>query len=336
MGVNVQRTSISCLGAGAIFAALLLLPVACAGTPESADSTTAVQTTTQRTGPPDPATPASAPEIPVPRYTRLAPENFGSGSEPGQVGFATADGRVTCEFRPVEEDPSPDRAPSSDWLLGFAQGSCRHGGPDTYSYVVADTDPQRRPEFAGQQDWLNHLMPTAYHPLRPGTYIDLHTLGCLAASEDSLTCVKYATNEAFQIDPAGSRMLDAPELGALLDTGGLRQILSPVPVFSVDGASRIACFTETPGDGNYWCQMLGPVLWPGEHNLVRIGLDTGEIELLGADPALSFHRARQPVTTGAALVDEKISAHVDGDRVQFRTGTGTAFWVGSGGAGWAD
>lgn len=267
------------------------------------------------------------------RYQR-APREYFTTSEttvPGQVAFSSSDGSVQCEFRPMEDNPPLNMEPLGNWRLGFSQGACRWGDQNHPDYAVVDTRAEIRPGFAEQQDWINHVMPESYPALVPGTYIDLHTMGCFAEHAEEISCMKYKTGEAFAISSQGYRWLDESALTRSMDAGDqITQVLSSTPVFALTNGQKIACFREHPDRTQFFCQSLGPSLWGEEDNIVHFRLTDDHVEVIGsmaANPGLEVYLAQQPVVASKVLIHDGVTVQNNGTRLALRTSSGDAFWV---------
>lgn len=261
----------------------------------------------------------------TPRYLRQDLKNYQSAnSEEGQVSFASADGAITCEFRPLEQDAPLNREPSLDWRLGFAQGGCAFGA----NYVAVDSGET----FSDLSATAPHSTPETYTPLEPGTYLDLHTMGCFADTADAIACTKYATNETFRIDGAGLTMLSPEQKAEVFSTEyGLYQSLSSVAEFHFADGNVMSCFFETPGSEDFWCQSLSRQGWDDGNNLLHLKLSDGHIEVVGSqvgNPGLDYFRGRQPIEAPNSLLDASLAVHHDGNRVRFSTASGEELWVG--------
>ncbi|BAU97114.1 hypothetical protein N24_2852 [Corynebacterium suranareeae] len=264
-----------------------------------------------------------------PRYTRQNIDSYASGYQDGQVSFASVDGSIECEFRPIEQDAPINRNPSLDWRVSFAQGACRFGT----SYAVADTNEQNRAGFAELTTAISHVMPENYTTLQPGTYLDLHTMACFTDAADEIACTKYATNETFRINGAGFSMLSNAQRDDIVTTeSGLHQVFSSIGEFRFADGNSMSCFFDTPSSSDFWCQTLSTPGWDDGNNLIHMSVSGNNITVIGTqvgNPGLDYFRGRQLIDAKNSLFDASLAVINEGDRVRFRTATGKEIWVSS-------
>lgn len=281
---------------------------------------------------PDPTTASSTPSTGTPGvqdYSRVDQSVYDIGlADAESAVFTSGDGSVHCSFT---AEHGMYNYPRRLFAIDETVGNCIQGAET----VSVNTNAAEQSDFAAVSGAESPDLPVASATLDTGEFVHLGKMACFAPGAAEISCTRFTTGEAFNIEAEGFRELSAPELQAqLTDAQGYTQVLSRVIELPLNGTEGIRCFYDRVNEGGYSCMTLStawePTTGGGSANMLSWQLQEGTAEFekaFAANPGFDVYESRQLLDPGQYRLDEGMVADYDGTQVIFTTAAGDSFWI---------